>query len=107
MTIPQRVAFFLGVATPLAPLWVTMTGVGALVGSAIPPEYALDFALPITFLAMIGPMLRTLPQVVAAFTSMVIGLALVSLPSGTGLLIAAGCAMCAGVLMETWLERNA
>lgn len=107
MTIPQRIAFFLGVATPLAPLWIAMTGVGALVGSAIPPEYALDFALPITFLAMIGPMLRTLPHVVAALTSMIIGMALVSLPSGTGLLIAAGCAMCAGVLMETWLERNA
>jgi len=75
MTINQRIAFFLGVATPLAPLWIAMTAVGALVGSAIPPEYALDFALPITFLAMIGPMLRTLAHVVAALTSMGVGLA--------------------------------
>lgn len=107
MTINQRIAFFLGVATPLAPLWIAMTAVGALVGSAIPPEYALDFALPITFLAMIGPMLRTLAHVVAALTSMGVGLALVALPSGTGLLIAAACAMVAGVLVEIWQERRA
>lgn len=107
MTVAQRVAFFLGVATPLAPLWITMTAVGALVGSAIPPEYALDFALPITFLAMVAPMLRTLAHVAAALTSMIVGLALVWLPSGTGLLIAAGCAMAVGVLVELWQEQRA
>ncbi len=107
MRVAERVWFFLGVSTPLVPLWMSMTAVGALVGSAIPPEYALDFALPITFLAMIGPMLRTLAHVAAALTSMVVGLVLVGLPSGTGLLIAAACAMVTGVLVELWQERRA
>ena len=106
LTVPQRIAFFLGVATPLVPVWIAMTAVGALVGTAIPPEYALDFALPITFLAMIGPMLRTLAHGVAALTSMLVGLALVALPSGTGLLIAAAAAMVAGVAVESWQERR-
>lgn len=107
MTIPERVAYFMGVVTPITPLWIIMTAVGAYVGSAIPPEYALDFALPITFLAMIGPMLRTLAHVTAALTSMIVGLVLIGLPSGTGLLIAAACAMVAGVCVELWQERRA
>ncbi|MEL6640485.1 MAG: AzlC family ABC transporter permease [Pseudomonadota bacterium] len=102
MTVSARIAFFFGVSTPLVPLWFGMTALGALVGTAIPPEFALDFALPITFLAMIGPMLRTLAHVAAALTSMVVGMVLVGLPSGTGLLIAAGCAMVAGVVVESW-----
>lgn len=106
MSVSERVCYFLGTATPLAPTWVTFTAVGVLVGSSIPPEYALDFALPITFLAMIGPMLRTIAHVAAAFVSMVVGLALIWLPSGSGLLIAAACAMVAGVLVENWQEKR-
>ncbi len=105
MTPVARSAYFLGVATPLVPAWFGMTAAGALVGTAIPPEYAIDFALPITFLAMVGPMLRTVAHMAAAFVSMVVGLALIALPSGLGLLIAAGCAMAVGAAVETWMER--
>lgn len=107
MPVADRIKYFIGVATPITPLWIVMTAVGATFGASIPPEYALDFALPITFLAMIGPMLRTLAHVAAALTSMIVGLALVALPSGTGLLIAAGCAMAAGACVEVWQERRA
>lgn len=107
MSVADRIKYFIGVATPITPLWIVMTAVGATFGASIPPEYALDFALPITFLAMIGPMLRTLAHVAAALTSMIVGLALVALPSGTGLLIAAGCAMAAGACVEVWQERRA
>ncbi len=100
LTLSQRVRYFIGVATPITPIWVAMTAVGVLVGTTIPPAAALDFALPITFLAMVAPMLRTRPQVAAACTSVAVALALRDLPSGSGLLIAAGCAMAVGV----WLE---
>jgi len=106
MTVSERVCFFAGVVTPISPTWIAFTAVGALVGTSIPPEYALDFALPITFLAMIGPMLRTLAHVAAAFVSMCVGLALVGLPSGSGLLIAAVCAMVTGVIVESWTEKR-
>lgn len=106
MSVPERIWFFFGAATPITPTWIIFTAVGALVGTSIPAEYALDFALPITFLAMIGPMLRTLAHVVAAFVSMSVGLVLVDLPSGSGLLIAAGCAMVTGVVVESWMEKR-
>lgn len=106
MSVAHRVAFFFGAATPIVPVWISMTAVGALVGTAIPAEYALDFALPITFLALIGPMLRTVAHVAAATASVIVGLVLVGLPSGTGLLVAAVVAMVTGVIVESWMERR-
>ncbi len=105
MTVPQKAWYFLGVATPITPAWLGATIVGALVGQAIPPEYAFDFIVPIMFLAMVAPMLKSLAHVAAAVASVVVALALTWLPSGTGLLIAAGCAMAVGAAVETWMER--
>ena len=42
MSVQDRVAYFLGVATPITPLWFIMTLVGILAGSAIPDSWALD-----------------------------------------------------------------
>ena len=67
----RKMAYFVGLAAPVAPSWVAGTWFGAVAGSRIPPEFALDFALPITFLAMIGPMLRTRAHIVAAVVSVV------------------------------------
>ena len=102
----HKTAYFFGVASPIAPAWVISTAVGALLGAQIPPEYALDFVVPIMFLAMVAPMLKSLAHVAAAFVSVVVALALIGLPSGVGLLIAAGAAMLTGALVETWVEKQ-
>ncbi len=51
LNLSQKVAYFFGSMTPIAPIWYISTYVGIIAGSAIPQEYALDFAIPITFLA--------------------------------------------------------
>ena len=56
--------------------------------------------MPIMFLAIVAPMLKTLAHLAAALTSIVVALALVWLPSGTGLLIAGLAAMAVGAEME-------
>lgn len=106
MTVSEKVWYFLGVATPITPLWVAMTFVGAMIGQSIPPQYALDFAMPIMFLAMVAPMLKSLAHIAAAVVSITVALMLAWLPSGTGLLVAAFCAMLAGVIVETWMEQR-
>lgn len=100
MTLSERIAYYFGVITPIAPVWYAGTLAGALAGSAIPPSLALDFAVPITFIAMVAPMLRTLAHVAAAVTSVVGALALGFLPYGTGLLVAALMAMIVGAAIE-------
>ena len=107
MTVPDRVAYFLGVATPITPLWFAMTFVGVVAGKAIPEAWALDFIMPIMFLAMVAPMVKSLAHAAAAAVSVSVGLLLVGLPSGTGLLIAAGAAMLTGALVEIWMEKRA
>lgn len=106
LTPTQKSAYFLGVASLITPIWVTSTIVGALIGASIPPEWGLDFMVPIMFLAMVTPMLRSLAHVAAAMTSAIVALTLAGLPSGVGLLIAAGCAMLVGALLETWMEAR-
>ncbi|PUB15486.1 AzlC family ABC transporter permease [Yoonia sediminilitoris] len=106
MTVPERVMYFMGVATPIVPLWYSMTLVGIFAGASIPDAWALDFILPITFLAMVAPMLKSLAHLAAAAVSVVVALLLINLPSGMGLLIAAGAAMVTGTLVETWLEQR-
>jgi predicted branched-subunit amino acid permease len=107
MTVQERVSYFLGVATPITPFWFGMTLVGILAGQAIPDAWALDFIMPIMFLAMVAPMLKSLAHVAAAAMSVSVGIALVNMPAGTGLLIAAGSAMLTGALVEMWMERRA
>ncbi|SHI95898.1 AzlC protein [Shimia gijangensis] len=49
MTRPEKGVYFMGTVTPICPNWYLFTPIGALVGKSIPPELALDFAVPITF----------------------------------------------------------
>ncbi len=104
--VAERMRYYFGTLILIAPSWYVASLVGALVGKTIPPEFALDFAMPITFLAMIAPMLRTLAHVAAAATSVIVALALAGLPYGTGLLIAAIGAMIVGASTEVVLERR-
>lgn len=106
MTLQQRMAYFFGSVTPITPLWILATYLGAVLGARIPESWALDFALPITFLAMIGPMMRTLPHVIAAFVAIIVALLTVSVPFNLGLLIAGTAGMIAGAQSEVLLERR-
>lgn len=106
MTPRERLAHFFGGAVPVCLPWYFATWLGAALGNAIPPAFALDFAVPITFIAIVGPGLRTLPQAAAALVSVVVALALAFLPYNLWLLAAAVAGMATGALKEIWLERR-
>lgn len=61
-----RLAYYLGVGSLLWTAWVTSTIAGALLGTAVPEEVPLDFALPLVFLVLLVPLLVDRPGVVAA-----------------------------------------
>lgn len=106
MSLPERMAYFSGTVALIAPFWYVATWVGAVMGARIPESWALDFALPIAFLAMIAPMLRTPAHVIAALVSIVVAIVAAGLPYNSGLLVAGVTAMIAGARTETWLERR-
>ena len=107
LSVPERVAYFFGTVVHLVPVWIGGTLLGALVGETIPESLALDFAMPITFLTLVAPMLKTLAHVAAAVVSIAVALLLAGMPAGTGLLVAAGAAMVTGALVEIWMGRAA
>jgi len=106
MSVPQRIAYFFGVATPVVPLWYGFTLLGALVGTSIPQAWALDFILPITFLALITPMLRTLAHVTAAVVAIIVALLAAGIPYNLGLIVAGLLGMMAGARTELWMIRR-
>ena len=103
----EKIAFFFGSISPIAPNWYLFTLIGALAGKAIPPQYALDFAVPITFIAIVGPSLRSLPHIAAAFVSVLAALSLAWLPYNAGLMLAALLAMMVGAALEKRMETTA
>jgi len=106
-TMPQRLTYFFATVAPVAPMWYLFTLVGALLGTSIPESFALDFAVPITFLALIAPMLRTRAHVAAAVVSITVALVLAFLPYNLGLLVAGILAMITGAEVERFTERRA
>jgi len=99
-SLSAKLAYFFGTMTLMTPMWFVGTYVGAVAGAALPESLAVDFAMPILFLALVGPMLKTLAHMAAAVTSVIAALALSFLPSGVGLLGAAFLAMAVGAEIE-------
>lgn len=106
MALKNRVAYFFGAALAVSPAWWVATLAGAMLGKSIPEWMALDFAVPITFLALIAPMLRTLPHVLAALVSIVVALVFAFLPYNLGLLVAGVAGMMAGAELERQLRMR-
>jgi len=106
LTVPQRMGYFFGSVAPVAVAWNLMTLLGAQVGGRIPDSFALDFAMPIAFLAMVTPMLRTPAHLVAAGVSIAIALLAAGLPYNLGLIVAGIAAMMAGARTELMLRRR-
>ena len=73
----------------------------------MPAGLPLDFTVPVAFLAMLGPMLRTAAHWAAAAVSVIVALAAAGLPWNLGLILAALAAMAAGAAVEARAGRRA
>lgn len=106
LSVPERMAYFFGTNGLVAPVWMGATVTGALIGSQIPDSWGLDFVLPLAFLAMIGPMLRTPAHVIACLVAVATALPAAALPYNLGLIVAGMAGMMAGAQAELWFERR-
>ncbi len=106
MSTSAKVAFFLGTCLPIIPLWYLGTIVGVVAGAAVPASWGLDFVVPLTFLAIIAPALRTLAHVGAALTSVTAVLLLAWIPWNLGLLVAGILGMIVGAEIERRLTPS-
>jgi 4-azaleucine resistance transporter AzlC len=81
--------YYLGTALPLWAVWQVATVVGAVVGARVPAWLPLEFAVPMTFLALLIPSIRNLPTASAALVGGSVATVGASLPFNAGLLAGA------------------
>jgi len=97
---PQAHWFLLGAGGVLWTDWQLSTALGIFLGAAIPESWSLDFALPLTFIAMVVPVLRDRPAIAAALSAGVVALVAFSLPYKLGLILAALVGIVIGTVLE-------
>jgi predicted branched-subunit amino acid permease len=97
---PHRHWFLLGTGFTLWASWQVSTAAGVLVGASLPASLELDFALPLTFIAIVVPMIRSRAALGAAAVSAAVALAGAGWPHSLGMLAAAICGIGAGALVE-------
>ena len=96
----ERLAYYVGTAAPIVPVWYLGTWIGIEAGDRIPEDVALDFAVPITFIAMVAPMLLTTPAVIAAIAAVSISLLCHPLPFDLGVIVGGLAGTIAGALAD-------
>lgn len=98
--------FYLGSALALWTTWQLSTAIGVFFGAQVPASWGLDFALPITFIAIMIPALADRPSALAAAVAAVVALAAHDLNYKLGLIIAALSGIVAGLIAERFTKHR-
>ena len=96
---------FLGCGVALWSVWQITCMVGFLAGNLIPSAWSLEFAVPLCFIALVAPLFRDAPAVIAALTAGVAVLLLSDLPMRLNLIVAGMLGILAGTLADFARER--
>lgn len=107
--IPHRhkVWFYLGAALPVWSLWQLSTGAGLILGAGVPESWSLDFAVPLTFLALLVPAVKDRATAGAAIAAGIAASLTLMLPYNLSLMIGALSGVGLGVFIEGRKQRNA
>jgi 4-azaleucine resistance transporter AzlC len=98
--------YFLGAGSGLWICWQLSTAAGVFLGAQIPAAWSLDFALPLTFIALIIPALKDRASVVSALVASAVALAALTMPLKLGLMTAMIAAIGAGYWVEQRQKRG-
>jgi 4-azaleucine resistance transporter AzlC len=99
---PYKHWFYFGSAVAMYTNWQICTLIGILAGQQIPdPQgWGLDFAMVVTFIGIIVPLVKNRPALVSVVVAGVVSVLAPGLPNKLGLMAAALLGIAAGVLAE-------
>jgi predicted branched-subunit amino acid permease len=97
--------YFLGSALTLYVTWQVAVVIGVVAGARVPASWSLDFAVVLTFLALLVPVVRTRADLAAAIVAAAIALAAAGLPYRLALVAASIGGIAAGLAFEAWRRR--
>lgn len=96
---------FLGCGVALYLCWQITSMIGYFAGNLIPTSWSLEFAVPLVFIALVAPLLRNFPNVLAAVVAGIAVLALDGLPMKLNLIAAGVIGIMAGTIADIAKER--
>lgn len=88
-TNAETVEFYLGSCVCMMISWQLSVIAGFIFGNFAPAEWALDYAVPLSFVALVIPTLKNSKYVMVAAFSSIVSLGLHSLPYKIGLIVTA------------------
>lgn len=97
---PHKRWYFLGAGLSMWIFWQIATAAGIFLGEIIPASWPLDFALPLSFIAMVVPALRDRASTGAALAAGIIAVLAFTLPYKLSIILAASVGILVGVLLE-------
>jgi len=103
---PYRHWYFLGAGLAQWGAWQASTAVGILAGAQIPAGWALDFTVPLTFIALAVPAIVDRPSAAAAVSAAVVAVAAAGWPYKLGLMAAALVGIGVGLAAEAAARRR-
>jgi predicted branched-subunit amino acid permease len=86
-TKSEKIRFMFGTALTMALSWHIFVSLGYFIGNVVPKSLSLDFAVPLSFLALTIPGLKTKGQKIIALLSSLLSILFYSVPFNLGLLI--------------------
>ncbi len=104
---PLRHWYFLGSAVAMYLNWQVCTGLGIVAGQKLAglADLGLEFALVVTFIGIVIPLIVSLPMLMCAVTAALLSVLLYDLPHQIGLMLASGAAIAVGVVTEVVHKR--
>jgi predicted branched-subunit amino acid permease len=98
--------YYYGSAAAVWGAWQISSVVGALLGTLVPESWGLDFAFPLSFLALMFAALKDRPTALAALLGGVVAVLAHGLPYNLGLVLAALLGIGVGIYAETVSGRQ-
>jgi 4-azaleucine resistance transporter AzlC len=99
--LSANTSYFLGGGLLLWTVWQIATLAGILVGQVIPPSWQLEFVVPLTFIAVLAPLLRDRVALVVAVVAGIAAIVLDDMPMRLSMICAGLIGIAAGVVVDT------
>ena len=108
---PHLIAYYAGLTAVFWPTWLLFCVIGIFAGNIVPASWQLEFAIPLSFMAILVGSVRNLPMAAAALVGGLASIVLFALPLKLGLVVACLAGLVAGLMAEKgalfWTTRKA
>ena len=100
--------YYLGSAIPFYLNWQLCTLIGIFAGQRLgdAAAWGLDFAMTLTFIGIVVPLIKSRPMLACALVAGVVSLAASGMPNRLGLVIGSLAGIAAGIIAERVADRS-